>query len=393
MPEIDCHGRSEVHELLRRQWQATLQTEIVEDELHQVTQHQSQEIRQLQYDLYQMNRLMPALQLWREEKDEKERKRREEEAREEKRKERRVREIRARVANHVLEVQCRLDRAWDKCYMTRAQTEKNAARIAALRQEIQSACASVGVRDPGHAISVLMNVVDGGDDDDDDEVENGVEEGAGSVAAGAGSGDSGDGGFANYATEFDRTYHTNGNNYYNYGAAQAPPTPAQFYMPPAFGGSYIPLPPPPNVQLEQQHGGGVVHNYNGDYGRGGHITAQPQTPYLYNGEQEFEDWMDAWQRELAAKNEQQKLLEQQDKMSEQQQDNNIKNNGDDQGSHDGGDSGVSGLGKEEYPRRHHPGSGMYHQQQQHAGHRYDQGYHHHGYSYGGAQYYHHYNAV
>ncbi|KAI0392489.1 hypothetical protein F5Y17DRAFT_357633 [Xylariaceae sp. FL0594] len=418
MPEIGCNGPSEVRALLQKQWQATLRAEVQADELYQLTQRQSEEISQLQYDLHQMDRFTPALHLWREAKEERERKMREERAKEEQRKEKRVRAIRARVADHVLEVQARHDRSWDKWYLLRGQAEKNAERIAELRSKVQDICASVGVRDPGHALSVLMDVAEGREARDDED------EGAGDVEAEVGNrsvgGDANgdidhDGAGANvsvssagasvgghlggypagdypvggypaggypaggypaggypaggvtaagpvnfdFATDFDRTYHATapGNNFYqglnyHFGPAQASlqaqiqypaPSPAQGPFscipqpPPTFGGSYIPVPPPPHVLPERENRGGVIHDVNPGYGRNGHITTQPvvaSPAFFLNGEAEFEAWMNAWQAELAAKNQhhQQLLLRDQ-----AQHDNNDKR------SHDGGDSGVSGV--------------------------------------------------
>ncbi|KAI1817077.1 hypothetical protein GGS20DRAFT_97881 [Poronia punctata] len=176
IPELHAQGHPQVFALLRRQWKETRQTEVAWKELFAQTQRQTEAITGLEYDLHYLQRCMPALQLWREEKDEAERKRRADEAREERRKQRRIEEIKARVANHAREAQSHLDDAWDKLYTAQAAMERNSSRIAALKHEIQNVCASVGVRDPEHAFAVLMD-----EEADDDDVEDADERGSENV--------------------------------------------------------------------------------------------------------------------------------------------------------------------------------------------------------------------
>jgi uncharacterized protein YacL (UPF0231 family) len=157
VPDVPPFNGLEIEAKLRDQWTTVKQAEAAEKALYQQAEAQRQHIEQLKADQRHLHKYLPALHLKRELRDEKLRARR-----------RRGETIRGCVANHALEAQDRLDKAWDQLNWTRSKVSENVVRIAHLEHEIRELCAKANVRDPEHAYSVLMGDDEFIDDDNDD---------------------------------------------------------------------------------------------------------------------------------------------------------------------------------------------------------------------------------
>ncbi|KAI1111198.1 hypothetical protein F5Y14DRAFT_464629 [Nemania sp. NC0429] len=172
IPELAHRAGAEVAATLQAQWAMVSQAEAAERALRAQAEEQRARISALRADGRRLAAFVPALAVRRDMREARAR--------------RRADLVRAYVADHALDARGRLDMAAFRLEGARADVARNAARIAALEDEVRALCVSGGVRDAQHAFAVLM-----GEEDAEGDGEGSCGPGAG---GGGGGGSTGAGG-------------------------------------------------------------------------------------------------------------------------------------------------------------------------------------------------------
>ncbi|KAI1322955.1 hypothetical protein F5Y16DRAFT_22811 [Xylariaceae sp. FL0255] len=144
-------SRSEVQGYLTAQYDAVKRTEEIEAMLREQANMQEEHIKALQHDAKYLQKWKPALDLKRDEHDQKIH---------------HERKVKDHIVEYTRELQYHLDNATDRVTQVRGQITENFERIAELEARVAGICGDVGVRDAQHAFDVL---------EDDDELDEQIE--------------------------------------------------------------------------------------------------------------------------------------------------------------------------------------------------------------------------